>query len=399
VETVDLETILSGRATRWQRLLRALPILAVILLVVAFAAYAIVWPPAGPTVRVSPALTVNPLVMTNVTFGTLRVNGTLVRGNWPISVRLRQGRNVFRVDAPPFLPRSCSLPWPLDLHLLSGPSGSYARDGSAPPPPRALGSDACAFTWASVARAITSVQVELPLTGADLPPAQRDAALAAVAQALANGTAPTTTVASGDYYAAGRDTQGQTTAAVAAAPLVEWPTLAPDVAGDYVAGPCGDLSCAGAYEFGALAPRSATWNIGEAVHVTLHFATQAHRVVSVVQMPLGVAVMLTLVLGADGTWTAALNLPTAVQSPQDTGVWPLPNPCVEGAQLLRQRLRSAGMVVAPQNAVGVDGYLLEAESSQQGVGGSTTGVQAGHFLWRFGVLLALAPPDEAAISG
>ncbi len=142
------------------------------------------------------------LVLSNVSFGKVTVNGTLLSGPPPLVTTFRRGLNSLTLTAVPLRPRTCTVQWP--EAQVQGVC-DVRRDVRAP--------------YHVSGRSVTPVAlVELWFSGDDLPANVRERTLANISATL-RAVPLRTTVPAGEYVATGLDADGQITSQRVATPL------------------------------------------------------------------------------------------------------------------------------------------------------------------------------------
>jgi hypothetical protein len=212
VRDTTLEEILERRVPKRVRMAQGLGLLCVAVLAAALIgrslatalnqARGIAVPPIPTTTPVS----LGPvLVLSNVSYGTVTLNGTPLAGPPPVVVTFRRGVNTLTQTAPPLRPLTCELQWPSfgyqnqcaverELSGLAGPAHVAGR----PVTPVAV--------------------VSLQFSGDDMPAEVQARTLANINATLHSVTVETT-VPAGDYIATGQDALGRITSLRAAAPM------------------------------------------------------------------------------------------------------------------------------------------------------------------------------------
>src|SRR5258708_28423562 len=113
--TTDAEDLLERRVLLRIRALQGLGLLVVLLVVVSVIGRSLQAPldHAPAVVPTSTPVSLGPvLVLSNVTFGTVAVNGTLLSGPPPLVTSFRRGLNSLTLTAVPLRPRTCTVQWP-----------------------------------------------------------------------------------------------------------------------------------------------------------------------------------------------------------------------------------------------------------------------------------------------
>lgn len=319
------------------------------------------------------------LILSNVSTGTVTLNGRRMAYHDALTIRLAAGANTVVFDAPPFLAQQCLLTWPegSDRDTCHGPD----QDSPFYPHPNAIQVNGILLRPDYI--------IAFPLALPDLPGTQRGQALGLVRQLLAHDVAARrTTVQPGEHYATGVNAQGMTTPATAPVPLAAVPILDLDMSGTNDG--CRDGICATAGSAADLAqPGAGTalrWAVQIPVWIGWQFLSPAGFVIANVRFPQ----MLTLSLVFDSArgWQLASPAGSAAASGSgDLRAQILYEGCIAGEGMVNQ--------VAPQFNSSQQTYV-----TGQGCLIAATGLPAssrapipnGTFVWRFDVLLAA---DEA----
>src|SRR5260370_5559762 len=163
--TTDVEDLLQRRVPLRIRALQGLGLLVGLVVVVSVIGRSLQTPlnHAPAVVPTSTPVSLGPvLVLSNVSFGTIIVNGTPLTGRPPLVTSFRRGLNTMILTAPPFRPQTCQVMWP-DAQVQG--TCDLRRDVSAP--------------YHVGGRSVTPVAlVELWLSSDDLPAAVRERTLA-----------------------------------------------------------------------------------------------------------------------------------------------------------------------------------------------------------------------------
>jgi hypothetical protein len=388
----ELDVVLARRTPRRKRVLQATLTLVVVIAAAGTVAHsARSAAPAQPAAPPAPTyVPYKVAILSNVTYGTLILNGRKLAFTPAMTVTLPPGDNVLALLAPPFLQRPC--------HVLVN---------LAPQDSRSL----CDVSSESVPRFGDRSVVYLPFTADDLPPDLRADALAAVATALADTTVSSSSVPAGQYFATGVDAQGTIHSRRATERLTATLTLAPeDTASDaasalapwaIIGRGCADLTCTGGIDPEQPVPAGHVWTIAEPVLLTWRFVTASGALAGAETFRVPEPLRLTLAYDLRTGWHLS-DLMLFGQGPNG----PPLDICGGGAAALQQSLGPNGYGEGWKNAGerAVAGCELDVQD-QNGV--------IAHFIWRFGVLLAanapahtllpalpIAPPDEiAAVTG
>jgi hypothetical protein len=363
---MDLETALTRRAWR-------LALVVPIVLVAGAGLLRSAWPllvPRTPPSIVAPTPAPVPVAVTSdVTFGTLSLNGHRLHVPPPQTITLRQGVNILTLSAPPFPTRSCAILGPVP-DAGSGPSFKDAPT--------------CGVSTSSDDTGASSYTISLTLSGDDLSPALRADARAAIAQALAARPPWTETVPTGEYIVSGTDRLGIPTATPAPAPLtaslalvlVTTPGTGPST------GACPSLLCEGDTMDPAQPIPYPAWNVDVPVALDWRFTTGAGRVVAMPILPATNSILIELAY-TGGHWQVVVGTPDAPGLDPSLAL----DPCTQATYLLTEVIgfnaQGASIQFGGGNAVPtnpMDGCDIDATPQDGGV--------TAHYIYRFGVLLA-----------
>jgi len=318
------------------------------------------------------------LLLSNVSTGTVTLNGAPLTGSPPLSVTFRRGLNTITLTAPPFRPRTCHVQWP-----------GRQNDGGCDFPP------AGGWLHASVGGrpVVPMLVVVLPFDLEDLPSVAQTQALANITDALQSAP-PRTRVPAGEYIATGQDASGgivsqRTDAPVQAALLVTATSFG------YLPYPPPDLFCAdpGCSSAGD-APTGQRGTLPEwvglaEVTVRWQFSSSAGLVARSAPLPTEQPMPLLLTYDAQQGWTldqaatqhlAGLELPAALARTVCSAVKTVLNPVAQ---------QQGAIFLTPLHDNGLQGCELGLQTPQ--------GANAGRFVWRFGVLLAADGPAHALL--
>jgi hypothetical protein len=399
---VDLyEVLLRPRVSARRRAARAGVVLAVVVVAVGLLLRAI-WPAPQGTTAVLPTPTPPAVVITsNVTFGTLTVNGRTLTGA-PLLLVTRLfhvGTNVVTLAAPPFHARTC--------HVLFPPASDQLPPEQEPGCVSGVYGGGRPIVVQGV-RVVPDAYLDLELSAADLPPDLAAQAVGVVTQALA-AVPLHTVVPTGQYYATGIDSHEHIAARRAATPLQAAVLFSMPQPG--IISSCGVPPLCGA----ALDPQiplpagQRIWSVDADLTASWRYTAPSGRVTVAPGFPSFGSVQVFLAYnGANAVpgWsvvTPVLLPPLADQL--TAGLCQVGATLVDGLGQAAQNPNSSSIRV-PDNR-GVAGCAIQV------VQGSTGSTVLGTFLWRFGVLLAvdqgahmlapwlpIAPPAEiAAVEG
>lgn len=406
--SIELDTLLQPRQSARRRFVQAGSIILAVLLVVVFFIYPH-WAGGFGHDATLPSQSTTPdvpiVLLSNVTYGLLTVNGKRLNDSPPAIAYLHAGKNTIDLKTPPFLPQHCDITWP--EQQVTGSICQINRD------PQVI---------TVRGRSVQPIfLVEIRLTAAQLPPDARDSALHLVGDAL-TGLSETSArlVPAGQYFATGNLPESkvqlhQLPETIVAKPVTGAPLTPPfGSALDGSSLDCANLGCAS-----SLRPPDITliqqalgssnvWEVGSDVSLRLDFSTTegASRGSIVLSEREGVTLFLTY--SPDGGWNTIMGsavgdkgFPT-LASRLDLSL------CDAGStwmQHLAQPALSANTSSSMEmfTGHGLQGCELQLDM-QQG-----NGTQAARFLWRFGALLSenatahqlvpsipMAPSDEIA---
>ncbi|HEX3269906.1 MAG TPA: hypothetical protein VHR15_04595 [Ktedonobacterales bacterium] len=352
------------------------------------------------------------IVTSNFNSGTVTVNGKKVEGTIPLLVRLNPGDNTITYSAPPFHDRTCQ------VTLSSQPdanSGSRARSvgekcfTGAQEPPLFLNGVA-----------VKNGFLYFQMTGDDLPTDLRNAAENALWAKLA--TSRTLQVPAGDYYATGTSATGRITSARAAVALQATLALARSTTaqGDVCPNPpCGGQPILPGQ--GGVAPPSGTWLIQDAVVAGWRFTTQGGALVAAPPAQFaGNMVEAGLTYSATAGWSVSGS--ALGPSITDLQTQLFSGSCNSGFSALQELIGQSSFANVGQNLsygqsaapTSTDGCAISVEGPNNNPLSPTSpnNKKYGHYIWRWGVLLAadaqahtlfpflpIAPQSEIAAVG
>jgi hypothetical protein len=329
--------------------------------------------PANPTPngQTTPQPTPNvpmALIESNITFGTVTINGQRQRGKLPMLFAARNNTYRITIDAPPFSSQSCALTF-IDGTIENGGSCNYAAGGLD-------------TITANGVTAAPSFAILLNFNMNNLPQDQQDQINTLLAQAVQDQQ--TTTVPTGSYIvtsfkAANTITSQRVTTSVQAtaslfASLNFWQQ------GNFG---CLDYACPAAISPAELALLTGSvWAVAVPVALRWRFTTPDGQTLGGASFPATNTQEELLTYSRAAGWSLA---PQAVAQPfSDPNV--LSNTdCQTGTQVLQQQTQTATLgynIFEGQGIAGCKVMLLDQ-----------TGGANGSFIWRFGVLLAA---DSAA---
>lgn len=382
----DLDALLRNRASVGKRVTQVATALAMVSFATAIILHEVLPTQLARQTPVVPSSVHGPIALvSNISFGTVIVNGREAGDHWPVVIRLLPGNNRIALTAPPFRPHTCIL------------------HGSAISPDQVTAGSDCTVISSAPAMTIDTgravihpaLLVGVPITGDDLPPDIRSRALQSLGQALAS-VPLLTTVPPGQFFATGLDSRGAVVSRRAATPTlamaVAIPNGTPPEGMSSSMNPCDGFRCTGSTfahldllgQFHA----NDVWLVGEGASLGWRFTTAAG-------MPVGAATFrtrteLTLALEYAGStgWklsNAFSSSPLQLTSELDS--------CSAGVELLL-RMVSSGQYGATSSNVAPD-RAAGCELRLQGPDGTV----AGHFVWRFGVLLAADADAHSLLPG
>lgn len=372
----DIEDVLRRRVSARLRVAQALALMVVIAVVAGLVVHTL---PVAPGRSQAGMATPTPvplgpvLLLSNVSYGTVTLNGTRLAGPTPLVATFRRGLNTVTLTAPPFRPRTCHVQWP-----------GRQNDGGCDFP------TTVGLPHSVAGRPVSPVLiVVLPFGPDDLPSAAQAQALAAVTDALRSAP-PQTRALAGEYIATGQDARGavisqRTTVTLQATLLVEATSV--NYFGDVF---CGDPACVpvGNATTGQRAGQS-EWVVSADMTLHWQFSSSAGVVASSAYWSAQLPASLLLTYDAQQGWTfdqsgtqqlAGFGLPAALAQAICT---------VDSTVLSSAAQQHGDTILSPLHDNGVEGCELEVQTSQ--------GTEAGHFVWRFGVLLAADGPAHALL--
>jgi hypothetical protein len=307
------------------------------------------------------------LVTSNLSYGTVTVNGQKQSGSLPLIIQLRPGTNLVTLDATPFAPAPCLVNWP---------EGSTSVDTPQ------CGAGALSPSENVVVRGkllTVAGKVNFSIDGASLPPAACMRALDAIARSLA-ALALITAVPAGQHIATG-ESSAAGVPFNRSAPAGLRARLASRVE-DYADRRCDRLFADGsAFSGRDTAGSGRTWFVVVPIVEKLSFIGPAGK-------PAG------LPIPSEGTIQVYLVVPSNSSSDWQlaTVTPPLPtqiaaNLCGGGSQVLAAVYHLTfpsvnGYSLSDLSAYSIEGCLLELSASADNWG--TRAI----YLWRFGVLMA-----------
>jgi hypothetical protein len=384
---VELETLLSRPPSHRKHLVYLSLVLVLVVVAVVTLHSALLpqrpLPAATPTLDVallSPAV----LVQSNVTYGTITLNGHKQAVSPPLVAALQGQTYDLTLTAPPFRPISC--------HVISPPPPS----AGAPPAFTQQGHCSVLRYGATTKPGIISLHgvfadptlvIGVDATAADLPPDQQDQVTSLLTQTLT--TQPSTSVPPGEFIATGVAPDGTITSTRASESLEATAFLAPSTAFLPRFSFCGTLICPrelSPYLYSSFAafPTNSLWAVQVPIGLRWQFHDAAGHVVSEVSFPPGSGITLFLSYNTQPGWQVAQH--DFVPGSDAPAAQLTTTLCSEGMlyQYLepKQPAKSFLSILHDQGMAGCE-FIL-----QQNVPNQSQNVDLGHLVWRFGVLLA-----------
>lgn len=370
---VDLETILNRQPSRRKRLIQiSLLLVAAVVALVMFWGSSLSGRPAAPALAPTP--TSSPpmlLILSNVNYGTLTINGKQQPGQIPMLVAMHGDTYNITLNAPPFLPKSCQ------VRLAQGVSSNSNACQAAP----------VSSTSEEMLNGMTvapAFELDIYLTLDDLPPEQQSKVTALLTQSLTSQQ--DLTVSPGSYFATRVDASGKITSRRATAPLRASAIIAPFTPwGHGPSGPCTGLICAAGLETQTASSFTGPlWDIRIGVALRWRFSSASGVVISEVQFQQANAIALSLSYNAAAGWSAPSATPLAGTIDDQ----------------LASTFSLTGLGILEQLAP-TDTMITTGTSFDKGAQGcemvlDVNGVDQGLYLWRFGVLLAADKKAHAA---
>jgi hypothetical protein len=317
------------------------------------------------------------LVLSNLSYGAVTLNGVALPGSLPLVTRFRRGPNILTLSALPFRPRICHIQWP----TLQSSDGCEIDTGVGPP--HSVGGQMMT----------PAVTVYLSFGSTDLPSSVETRALAAVTKAL-QAMPLRITVPGGDYLATGVDGQGHILSLQATTP-VQADLLVTVSAFDGGESFCDDPGCVSLRD--SATGRGITrpsWVVDAEIRVEWDFTVNNSHVVHSTVYSYYLPSSLLLTYDPQTEWQVDLSNTEQVNGFGLSGALALAT-CELGASLLSTltnplltTAQQPEYQVATVDNNGIGGCTLQlTRTGGTGVTG-TDGTNAGSFVWRFGVLLA-----------
>jgi hypothetical protein len=373
------------RRLPWRRRAVHLVLLILALSIVLAATWSILFPlPLSPP-------TASALLISNVNYGSVTVNGTRLAGKPPIFVTLYQRpANTITLSTPPFRSVTCHILFASQPHARFRSPDDPTHCGVYEGAPGDFGS----ITINGIVYRPTLL-VRLTLVFADLPSDQNKQASYILNQRTARSLH--TVVPNGNYIVTSAPSPTALTSQRTTEPLMATASLVPDLAGIS----CNPSSCPPMFGSPRLTPTPAgqIWYTFFPVELNWRFTSASETLVSDVTFPLDfLTVFDAFFLSYDSKqgWQIVEGVP-------DSHDYQLRDRlCITGLGRL-QALLGMGTSIHMDHDRGIEGCVLNLLDSD----GSST-----HFIWRFGVLLAvdsaaqarvpslpLAPSEELAVVG
>jgi hypothetical protein len=384
LETIDLDALPARPAASRKHLFQIAVAVAVIAATLIGFWRALPPPPPAPqVVRATPTAVPNQdaLIESNVSYGTVTLNGKTLAGAPPLLGTLSRGMNQIILEAPPFRKVSCQIAWPPTFRqdTCSGPYGYSAFN---------LGATRTSLTFKG--KTITPAAIiALPLSADDLPADLHSAAVSAITAALNTTDASLRTVVpAGQHYATGIDQQGFPISSLAATRLMATPLVALHASG-YGFHACVAIICPLLDDFGTASPVShqgKQWLIASLVAPGWRFTTAAGDPVAEVTFPAqqteSQTVLLALSYTGMGGWSVAQ---------QELAYNVVQGFCEAGREVLVS-IQHSSQPTEPDIEAGASAegckYQLEVPNTSPATAATPTPFVPAQFLWRFGVLLA-----------
>lgn len=330
------------------------------------------------------------IVTSNFNSGTVTLNGKKLAGTVPLLVRLNLGENTITFSAPPFHDKTCR------VTLLAQADPNSGQRTQAAGANCAINTQEPAIRFQGIA--VPNGYLGFQLTGADLPNDLRNTAENALWLKL--GNLPALQVPAGDYYATGTTTTGRITSVRAAVPLLATPALVRSNSTQN--GPsCSNLGCAGPPALpdqGGGSTPAGIWLIGDSVAAGWRFTTQSGALVATSAFRDAGAVAVGMTYSSTAGWSVAegspgpfiVDLQTQVISASCQSGFTVLQTLIEKSSLAGQQLSfSQGGGVFGPPTLQTDGCAISVEEQNSNpLSPTTSPKEYGHYVWRWGVLLA-----------
>lgn len=376
---IELDTLANQPPSQRKRLVQIG--LALAALVVVFVTFWGVVRPKAPPVSVPHILPTEPpptlLITSNVNYGTITINGQKQRGTPPLEVMMRtQPPYQITLDAPPFQSFTCTFPGGCGISGISLNTNNTHPVQSA----------------------------NLAFSAASLSSGQQSRVNALISHAIS--VQQEIAVPAGASVVTQLAQDGTINSKQAMEPLQATALLVPTASPNQNGFSCTGVICVDGFGGQTFSPSSASsghlWQISSFAVLRWRFTTAAGAVVGEVTYPVTEEIPITLAYDAATGWQIA---------PQSSGQFlaeQLANAVSEtGAEMLLAQqaryLSGEGWNVSILHQQGIAGCELSLEQNN---------VDQGHFVWRFGVLLAadalahstlptlpIASPDDLAAVG
>jgi hypothetical protein len=381
---IELETILN-QPPSWRKRLTRLGLL----LAAAGIALALVWSTFGPdTSSVPLPVTLSPLllILSNVNYGTITINGKQQPGQVPMVISLHSNTSYtldITLNAPPFLPRSC--------HVQLSEDGFAHSDTPHCNTSTATPDESLNAPTINGGKVLPAFEVDFPLTLNDLPSDQQSQVTRLLTQTLTNQQE--IPVPAGSYFAVGVDAAGKITSQRASESLRASASVVPFAPRqNQYAGPCAAFICVGGFEtHTASSSYDDVWNILVVIAPRWRFTSATGVAISDVQFTLENSVPFLLSYDEASGW----DITSGLDDNQLANTF-----CLTGQNILEQLTTSGSVSTGASHDRGAAGCELVLD---------VNAVDQGLYLWRFGVLLTVdararaahpelpvAPPDEVA---
>ncbi len=313
------------------------------------------------------------LLLANINFGTVTINGHRQRGTLPMFFKMHspaEGNSVYQivVDAPPFDQVTCTVSFIQGAANAAGSSDCQIDNGGFPE------------ITANGVSATPDFVVSLNFTADSLPDDQQSRIDTLLLQSIA--FQHTMAVPAGSYVATGYHPAGNSiTSQRATRPLQATAFLNSSTDLHLLPFPCTGLVCSA----GPILPNSTTdkvWAIEVPVALRWLFTAADGRVLGDVSFPVANLAPAMLTYDANAGWSLA----PGSESESFASIGMLGGlDCSTGGELLQQMVQFNGISFSNEGDQEVTGCKI----TLQDIGGS----ERGTFLWRFGVLMAA---DKAA---
>ncbi len=363
----NLELGRPGLPSRRKRVIQiSLVVVALVTLLVTLRG--VILPPRPTTQALPPLPPPATLVMSNISFGTVTINGQRQRDTLPLILIEQETTYTITINAPPFQTKSCTFsfrngtPQP----LTSSHPGCFVGSISGGPE----------MTLNGVTRDPTTT-VTIEFTAADLPSDQQQQINTLLLHSIT--ARQSTTVPSGSYIATGLDAASNISSQRTSAPVRATAMLVPNANFEQGAFACAGLTCQVHFNPDELAPRAGMqWDINVPVALRWRFTASDGSLRGDVLFPAADIIPVTLVYADATGWSLSPQTPfeTDIAAGAFTGL-----DCSTGSRILQQRLQGMNPDITMYPASkGIGGCQIILAANQNPTQGS--------FLCRFGVLLA-----------